>query len=333
MKAVTDALGREVMIPEKIETVIALRSGALRLLAYMDATDRVIAVEGNEKRRTVPYLFANPRLKELDVIGTGNLAEPELLAMHQPDLILTTYTTAGEAEELQQKTAVPVVVLDYGDFNENIDRFYNTLDFLGRILNKQKRADSLKTFIEECIVDLDRRTKGLTHRSNVYVGGIAYCGAHGIASTEPRYAAFRMVHANNVAAGLGEVTSSPKAWLENAFIDPEQLIEWNPDKFFLDISGRTVWEEDLQNTALASSLQAIQGNELYTVLPHNWYTINYENILCNAYYIGKVMYPEAFEDIELRKKCDEIYKNFLGKGVYAEMMEAFDAYRQIKITQ
>lgn len=329
---VKDASGRLVSIPEKIDKIIALRSGSLRLLAYMDVIDRIIAVEENEQRRTVPYLYANPVLKSLPIVGTGNIAQPELLAAYNPDVIFCTYFTAGEARELQNKTGIPVVVLDYGDFNQRVDTLYNTFQFLGNILNKEARADSLIRFIKDTHQDLLERghTDSSLQNPTVYIGGVAYRGAHGINSTEPRYAPFRMLKARNVASELGEVTSSPKAWLENAFIDIEQLIIWNPDIIFLDVAGKTVWSKDINKEALQKSLKAIRENNIYLVLPHNWYTTNYENILCNAYYIGKVLYPENFSDIDIRNKANEIYYNFLGEAVYDSMMHKFNAYKKLQ---
>ena len=331
-RQITDAAGRSVMIPDSIESIITLRSGALRLITYMESTGRVIAVEGNEKKRSVPYLFAHPELRELPAVGAGNLAEPELLAAHQPDVIICTYLSAGKADELQQKTGIPVIVVNYADFNENRQEFYRSLEFLGDILNKSKRAKELISFIKNSITDLKKRSKfnGKEPQKKVYIGGIAYRGAHGITSTEPQYAAFTLLGSRNAAGKLGEVTSAPRAWLENAFVDPEQLIKWDPDIIFLDASGRSVWEEDLQREAFRSSLSALKSDQVYIVLPHNWYTINYENILCNAYYIGTVLHPEAFRDIDVEEKCSKIYRMFLGEAVYDSMMEKFEAYRRVE---
>ncbi len=326
---IKDMAGRTVHIPVNINKIIALKSGALRLMVYMDCTDKIVAVEGNEKRRTVPYLFANPQFVELPVIGTGNIYEPELIAATQPDVIFMTYTTVSEANELEDKTGIPVILLNYGDFNDNIDTFFETITFLGNVLKKEKRANDMIRYIKSTIKDIEKRLPDNRNNEKVYVGGIAYRGSHGINSTEPDYAPFRFLKANNVASGLGEVTSSPKAWLENAFIDKEQLIVWNPDKIFLDVSGLLISSKDIEdNKALSTVLKAVKENELYIVLPHNWYTINYENVLCNTYYIGKVIYPEAFSDIDITDQCKSIYEMFLGKPVYDSMMNHFNAFRK-----
>jgi iron complex transport system substrate-binding protein len=335
-RKVSDMSGRTVIIPKEIRKIIALKSGALRLITYLEATDKVIGIEENERRRKTPYLFAHPKLRELPIFGSGNAPEPELIAALRPDLIICTHNTIGEADKLQQKTGVPVINIKYGDFNQNIDTFFKTLKFLGNILNKERKANQLKKYIKTSIIDLNKRSEisSKTNKKKVYIGGISYRGSHGINSTEPMYAPFRFLNACNVAASLGEVTSSPKAWLKNAFIDKEQLIKWNPDKIFLDVSGFELLKNDLASGSVLSKLLcALQNNEVYLVLPHNWYDINYENILINAYYIGKILYPENFSDIDLADKADEIYKHFLGASVYYKMLNITGGCRKYKKTK
>ena len=67
--ATEDMLGRKVMVPEKVEKIVGLRAGALRLLVYMDAIDLIAGIEEIERRSYRPYLLAHPELKELPIIG------------------------------------------------------------------------------------------------------------------------------------------------------------------------------------------------------------------------------------------------------------------------
>ena len=78
---VKDMLGREVKVPENIERIVGLRAGALRLLVYMDGTDKVVGIEEAEKRGVRPYTIAYPELMELPLIGPsmeGLTGEPIL---------------------------------------------------------------------------------------------------------------------------------------------------------------------------------------------------------------------------------------------------------------
>ena len=47
--------------------------------------------------------------------------------------------------------------------------------------------------------------------------------------------------------------------------------------------------------------------------------VNHETSLANAYYIGKVLYPEQFADIDPAAKADEIYEFVVGDPVYEQL--------------
>jgi iron complex transport system substrate-binding protein len=67
----------------------------------------------------------------------------------------------------------------------------------------------------------------------------------------------------------------------------------------------------------------LADGRVYGVLPYNWYTQNFGSILADAWYVGKVLYPEQFEDVDPVKKADEIYDFLLSAKVYAAMDALF----------
>ncbi len=329
--AVKDAVGRNVLVPDTIMSVIGLRPGALRLLSYMDVTNKIEYVEGNEKIRSTPYILANARLTELDIIGTGNNFDYELLTASNTDLIVTTYMNGEEADKLQKIIRKPVFVLKYGNLDDEIDDFFNSLSLLGDIFHREGRADTIIQYIKTTIDDFRSRTTD--HNISpvtAYIGGVAQSGSHGLTSTAPSYPPFRILSVRNAAESLDSVMFSFGINQENAFIEKEQLIKWNPDFLFLDASGIMIWEDELDKPLINRTLKAIPNARVYTVLPYNWYTINFENILCNAWFIGKTIYPEAFSDISVEKKCSEIYRFFLGSDVYDKIKSLYNPYIQFK---
>ncbi len=334
-RTIRDMLGREVKIPEQTERIIALNAGMLRFITWLDATNYIIGVEGNEKRRHIPYLYAYPELRDLPRIGTKNQAEPELIISLKPDVILSTYINAGEAERLQEKTGVPVIAVKYGNFDNEIDTVYTALRFIGKLLNKENRAEDLIDFINETINDLRNRAvrSKENYKPSVYIGGIAYRGSHGITSTEPRYPSFSFLNAKNVAGELKPVITSPRSVMMNAFIDKEQLIEWNPEYVFLDGGSFFALGNKLINDEWMSYLKAFRNGRVYIVFPYNWYSTNYSTILVNSYFIGKVLYPDSFSDVDFEKKADEIYSFILGKKIYKEMKERYGSCRKLKIDE
>jgi len=328
-RLITDSAGRQVTIPDTVKSVIALKSGTLRLVSYMKMTHLVSHIEGSEQRRNVLYLFANPHLRELPPIGAGNNYDTELLAAAAPDLILATFMSPHEADRLEQLTQKPVVLLEYGDLGEGRAKLYGTLTLLGQIFHREERSDTLINYIETTIDECSRRAAGaMEEPCSAYIGGVAYRGAHGINSTEPDYPPFTMLSVSNVAAGLGLRGKSDAPGNEVVFIDPEQLIKWNPDVLFLDAAGSRIWEEELTAPSVFFSLKALHEGRTYTVLPYNWNTINYENLLCNAWYIGLILMPSAFGDVDMDHKGREVMQLFYGKDIYGRAVDYYQPFRQ-----
>jgi iron complex transport system substrate-binding protein len=53
--------------------------------------------------------------------------------------------------------------------------------------------------------------------------------------------------------------------------------------------------------------------------------------MANAWYAGKILYPDAFIDIELARKTDEILDAFLGKKIYHELMSSSIGFTNLSI--
>ncbi|MHC1635832.1 MAG: hypothetical protein ACXQTS_04310, partial [Candidatus Methanospirareceae archaeon] len=68
---VVDDADRTVTIHKPVKRVVGVEAGALRLIVYLRATDRVVGVEDVEKRYpgARPYIIAHPELAELPSIG------------------------------------------------------------------------------------------------------------------------------------------------------------------------------------------------------------------------------------------------------------------------
>ncbi|MDK2912947.1 MAG: iron complex transport system substrate-binding protein [Methanolobus sp.] len=338
MITVTDALGRTVEVPRSPEHVICSGSGALRYLTYLEAQDRIVAVDSIETRESKydarPYALANPQFKDYPVFGEfrGN-DDPEKILMldPQPQVIFKVYSTSGyDPAELQKKTGIPVIALNYGDMVNNRADMYQSLRIMGEVMGKESRAEELITFFDATIEDLNERTADVPEEEKIscYVGGIARSGPHGFQSTEPTYPPFLFINAKNVAY-------DPRN-LSTAEVSRESILGWNPDVIFVDLS--TTQSEDkssalyqLRNDNAYRQLSAVKNGEVYSVLPYNWYTQNQCSVLVDAYYAGKLLYPDRFEDVDLEEKGTEIYAFLVGRGneetgrqVYDSMVNAFN---------
>ena len=110
------------------------------------------------------------------------------------------------------------------------------------------------------------------------------------------------------------------------FMDKEMLLKLNPDIIFIDCGGLLLVAEDYhKKPEYYRALRAFANRRVYTLLPFNWYATNIGTALADAYAIGKVLYPQRFKDIDPEKKADEIYTFLVGRPVYGEMKQEYQA--------
>ncbi|MDI3497245.1 iron ABC transporter substrate-binding protein [Archaeoglobus sp.] len=328
---VTDMLGRTVEVPEKVERVVAIGPGALRLVVYLNASDKVVGVEDAETNWPEmgrPYRMAHPEFANLPTIGKGGpnpSPNAEAIVAVKPDVIFACYIDATQADTLQQQTGVPVVVLSYGELgNFRAEEIYTSLRLAGKILGREERAKEIISFIENAYKDLTGRVEGVPEENklSVYVGALGFKGGHGIESTQCNFPPFMVVRAKNVAC---------EANVSGAFfIDKEKLLEWDPDIIFLDENNLHLVLNDYEkNPEIYQSLKAFKNGKIYGILPFNYYTTNIETAIADSYFIGKVLYPDKFADIDPAKKADEIFEFFVGKKLYEQMAEHYGGFKNI----
>lgn len=325
-RQITDQVGRAVSVPENPERIVCIGPGALRLVVYLQAQDRVAGIEELEKRHPYgrPYFLAHPELGELPRIGPGGPAsinrKPDLEAVLsvRPDLILATYMEKELADEVQASLNVPVVVLSYGDFAAFDETVYDALRLAGAILNGSERAEAVIEFIETARSDLAERTRDIppVERPSVYVGGVGFRGTQGIESTHADYTPLNWIHARNLALTGGHEG--------HRFVDRETLLAWNPAVIFIDGGGKHhVTEDARRKPDFYRSLQAVETGRVFALFPFNWYVVNIGTAIADAYAAGKILQPERFGDIDPAKKADEIYSFLVGWPVYSNMRDQY----------
>ncbi|MBN1107481.1 MAG: ABC transporter substrate-binding protein [Bacteroidales bacterium] len=333
-RRLTDAAGRSVSIPDTLTSVVAIRPGTLRLLSYMGVTDRVAYIEGNEKIRNIPYLMANPDLRDLEIIGTGNNYDTELLASCDAELIISTFMNTAEADRLGKITGKPVFLLEYGNLGNRMEDLFKSLRLLGEIFYCQPRADTIIGYINHTITELKSVSSASKKEDiSVYIGGVAYSGSHGITSTVPGYPPFNFLSLNNSASAVESMMKSSGITQDNAFIEKEQLITWDPDYLFLDASGISIWQNEIDDPAFRNTMRALKEGYIYIVLPYNWYTVNYENLLCNSWFIAGILFPDIFSETDLEHKYREIYKFFLGTDIFDEIVKLYNPFIRYKFPE
>lgn len=327
-RVIMDAAGRTVEIPAEVNQVVCVGVGALRYTCYVGGADRVIGVEDYETKPGMSrlYNYVNfDKFKDLPVIGTNGEPFVEEIVGVDPQVIVMSSYAKQDADELSEKTGIPVVVVPGSDTTLD-DKAYETIRILGELYGLEDRAETLTAYLRDVQKDLDDRTASIPEESKptCYVGGVSFKGQHGFEGTEAYYGPFELIHAKNLANTTDQT---------GAFnIDVEQVLAWDPDVIFLDFNGMSLIKEDYEaHPDFYNALTAVQEGKVYSQISFRSSASNLETALADAYYAACIMFPEAFSDVDPVEKAGEIFEALLGTNPYEDLKGAGYEFRPITI--
>lgn len=333
---VVDVKGREVSFEKHAETALCLGAGALRLYSYVGDMNKLAAVEEYDKpadgKLLRPYQFVfKDVLSKLPTCGLGGPGKPnydlETLITIKPDVIFTCdKAEAAEIDSISTKTNIPVISIDYGKTNvfsleTTGNPFKTSLKSIATIMGTEDRYNELMTYTDATINDLDTRTKDIADadRQPVYFGGVGKKMAKGLHCSSQNHPILNSVHAKNILDGL--TVSIDK----NMQVDKEFLTSINPTYVFVDAGGYSDVMTQLSTEGQKETFTnwtAIDNGNTHVVLPYGDYNTQVEFGLINAMFIGKTIYSEKFNDVNINAAAGEVFAKFYGADMFAEYMSA-----------
>ncbi len=343
---VTDMIGREVtVVPGSYKKVVCIGAGALRMYSYIGDVALLSGVEDidNESLEERPKMFdgvARPYMlaygedfKSLPSCGVGGpnaqAAESEKILSCEPDIIISEYEDVEKEDALSEQLGVPVITLKSGPMGVFDESFKGSMELLGQIFDNEEKASELVKFIEDEKKDIADRTANIADedKPSVYICGLGNWGTTNHLMTAQNYVSFNIANVKNV------VTDLEKNGIQE--IEEEKFVALgeNTDIMFIDAAAvkniKPLYAED---KTMFDSVKAWNDGEVYLEMAFNAYYTNYETALINTWFIAKTVYHDAFEDIDITEKTNEVTKMFLGKEL-ADQINAkpasFGGYQKI----
>lgn len=343
---VTDMIGREVtVIPGSYKRVVCIGAGALRMYCYVGDVNLLCGVEDidNESLAERPKMFdASPRpyvlaygdvLSTLPSCGVGGpnaqAAEAEKILSCNPDIVISEYEDVEKEDALQEQLGVPVITMKAGFGGVFDTPFKDSMKLLGTIFGQEKKADELVSFIEKETADITSRTSAIADdaKPSVYICGLGNWGTTNHLMTAQNYNVFKIANVNNTVNDLEKGGIQP--------IEEEKFISLGDsmDIMFIDAAAvKNIKPLYQENPDMFDECKAWKNGEVYLEMAYNSYYTNFEIALINTWFIAKTVYPDAFADVDITAKTNEITKAFLGKELADAMFSkpaSFGGYRKI----
>ena len=284
----TDAAGRTVEIPDKVERVLAAGPPASVLL-YTLAPDLMAGWVSAPRPEALTYL--EPRTRTLPaygrLTGRGGTANVEAVLTARPDLIVDSGslgpTYVSLADRVQAQTGIPYILLD-GAFAKAPETYRR----LGAALGRQKDADALAAYAQDLGETLARTIADIPadKRPRVYYARGARgleTGFSGSINTEVLEAA----GATNVAQGGGGRLGNVSA---------EQVLAWNPDAI---VTLDPAFGASLRTDPLWRDMKAVREGRVYVapLQPFPWFDAPPGvNRLIGLRWLAGLLYPDLFPE-------------------------------------
>ena len=332
---VTDMVGREVAVdPGSYKRVVCIGAGALRMYSYIGDAALLAGVEDidNESLANRPKMFdsvARPYVlafgdtfRKLPSCGVGGpmaqAAEAEKILACNPDIVISEFEDVEKSDALQQQLGVPVITLGAGSNGVFDEKFTGSMQLLGKVFGKEDKAAKLTTFVADQRAAIEAKVANIPEgdKPSVYICGLGNWGTTDHLMTAENYISFQIAGVKNAVSGLGIQGIGP--------IEEEKFVELGEqmDIIIMDAAAvKNIKPLYTQDPTLFDTCKAWQEGEVYLEMAYNAYYTNYEIALINTWFIAKTVYPEAFADVDMTEKTNEVTKMFLG----AELADAIFA--------
>ena len=343
---VTDMIGREVtIVPGSYKRVVCIGAGALRMFSYIGDVNILCGVEDidNTTLSERPMMFdsvARPYVlaygdvfNTLPSCGVGGpmaqTAEAEKILSCNPDIVISEFEDVEKEDALQEQLGVPVITLKAGSNGVFDEAFSGSMALLGKVFAEEEKAADLVAYVEAEAAEISARTADIAEadKPSVYICGLGNWGTTDHLMTAEKYVSFQIANVKNVLTDTGTQGIQP--------IEEEKFISigGDMDMIIMDAAAvkniKPLYQED---PTMFDTCKAWQSGEVYLEMAYNAYYTNFEIALINTWFIAKSVYPEAFADIDLTAKTNEVTQKFFGMDLADEIFacpSSFGGYQKI----
>lgn len=317
-RVVTDQLGRQVTIPDRVDRVAVLQHQTLNLLVQLNATDKIVGVQADWKQQLGEhYLRLAPRLAGMALVGDLTHVNAESLVALHPQVVFVTNYAPQEMIDSISRLGIPVIAIslrhdDPGQqarLNPSMadeEQAYNLgvregIQLIGEVVNKQQEAKALidATFATRKLVSERLKNLPAAERVRAYMANpeLTTYGSG-------KYTGLMMAH----AGALNVAAATVKGYKQ---VSMEQIVAWNPQVIF--VQDRYPQVVDAINTGAEwQVIDAVQHHRVY-LMPEYAKAWGYpmpEAMALGELWMAKKLYPEKFRDIDMQQQADRWYLRF-----------------------
>lgn len=303
-RTVVDGNGRTVTIPNEVNRV-AVGGAFNQIVLMLGGADKIVATA--EGVQTGFFAKVYPKIKEIPAAYTGSGAgtvNMETLLKSEPQVVFGTFNE-GDAETLKSANISMVGVV----LNKPED-IKNSISIVGKVLGTkaEEKANEFIKYYDDNLKYVGEKTKSST-KVRVFVA--SGDGAKGSVTT----IAGNDIHTSYLeAAGATNIVAEkfPDAPSNGTVsVDFEFLFEQQPEVIIATSKSSYDYIMDSNNGSQWQKLSAVKNKKVY-LNPKGvylWSVRSAEGAL-QPLWLAKTLHPDLFNDLDIKQKVKEFYKNY-----------------------
>ncbi|CCK79114.1 ABC transporter substrate-binding protein [Desulfobacula toluolica] len=296
-----DSTGNTVTItrpPQKIACLYAFCGHVVTMLGR--GNDMVAIVNGLKKDLLLQKIV--PGIKQMAVPANGGIINIEALLNTKADFVFLKPETAASTAEIKklERFNIPYFVAGYHSMAEQM----TIIEMMGKAIGCHEKALEYTRHYKKIIAMVSARTSHLlaNNKTRLYhsVNEARRTDAPGTIEADWT----RACGVNNVSVGASLNGKNNKK-----FADIEQILMWNPEVIIVNEEGV---DQLIMNDKKWSPIQAVQDKKVFAIpvgISRWGHPGGLETPLA-ILWTAKKVYPDLFQDIDLKKEITLFYKTF-----------------------
>lgn len=309
-KTVTDAKGRTIDKPEKIEkAAITCYGGATHEISVLGASSRIVAQPSMERFPQLLKMF--PAFRDVVDPGAFDEVNTEELLKASPDMVFVG-VTASKGNKLIEEAGLSTFTMLIG--TADIENLKTEFEMAGILLDNPEQAKKLVDYWNKKLEELDGLLSGIPEdqRKTVYYAGSSITSAN------------TGVWGDNLlrCAGGRNVTAELTRGAKGSEISVEQILQWDPDVIITQKTPKGL--SAFENDDRIRDLSAVKNKEMHLCpIGAFWWDRPSPESPLGFLWLATVLYPEQTKSIDLKKETVEFYKTFYQYDLSDEEYESF----------
>lgn len=329
---ILDGNGEQVMVHKPAERIVVEYLDNAELVSILNASDKVVGVDYAVAKSE----FQFPELSGRMNVGQMNEPDYEAVLSSDPDLLLT-FSPSNVQNKADNLPGVDVVFLGlyYPDLSDpENSKFVDAVRKLGYILDEEERAEEYLDWNLGWVEEIRARGESVPEEDRPKVLICAYPYAHLEVGTFRTYSMIDTLTQMAMLTGAKVMAEDLPEFLGSSYridVDPEWVIEQNPDFIYLHLVAHTYGgisldppngydaddPEEIEAAREAftrrpelGEMKAVKSGKVY--LGSGSFRNDASGGLIGAAYMAKLFLPEAFADLDPEAIHQEYLTRFLG---------------------